>query len=625
MDTAKVGELRELFYEFLNCCSKDSDFFEAKKAFFYFVFFKLLFTEDAPLDTRVFEVASLLGKGQIDKLDYKITGELRARIDDFVSSNLDLSIIHSTYESLTGAKHSKRKLEGIFYTPQEIVSEMLKRTFEISPYSLDKTILDPSLGSGTFLVSAFKILATEHDTKSILKNLYGVDRDELAANLAKLSLIYEAKPNLKPEVAADIVRTNIRHGDALISPTDAPTDLSLQAFDWGESFKPGSFDYIVGNPPYGLSRDNQISEVENTILKQTYKDYRSGKANKYMLFMAKAHQLLNQMGSCTFIVPNSWLGIKSGEKLRKIFLNNHELAELWIYDCPVFQDPNLEAVVFFLNRSKSYDQICIKHFKDLHSAKPIKEISYPISLSLARKEAEIPTIWSNSVTHLIEKLNTSCVDLGSKDSCFSPKIALQAYAEGKGKPEQKKEDITKRIYDYEYKFDKETYPYINGDEVLRDQINWKGNYLRHGPFLADPQPIERFSSPRILVREIINRAPYMLVACYTEETYLYNKSVLHIHLNQTASKSLLKALTVILNSKLASFQILYRGKKSQRKLFPKIVNQDLKNFLIPKDFEETHTSLLGIDLSNNELDQRVYELYSLTKQEIEMLESSLEF
>ena len=43
----------------------------------------------------------------------------------------------------------------------------------------------------------------------------------------------------------------------------------------------------------------------------------------------------------------------------------------------------------------------------------------------------------------------------------------------------------------------------------------------------------------------------------------------------------LLALLGILNSNLASFVIMQRGRKSQRRIFPKIVNDDLKDFPLP--------------------------------------------
>ena len=68
-------------------------------------------------------------------------------------------------------------------------------------------------------------------------------------------------------------------------------------------------------------------------------------------------------------------------------------------------------------------------------------------------------------------------------------------------------------------------------DVMRYQYRHSGSYLKYGPWLAEPQKIERFSGTRILIREIINSAPYILNSCAIEERALYNKSIIHILLS----------------------------------------------------------------------------------------------
>ncbi|XQC06136.1 hypothetical protein ACOAJ8_03300 [Arcobacter cryaerophilus gv. pseudocryaerophilus] len=44
---------------------------------------------------------------------------------------------------------------------------------------------------------------------------------------------------------------------------------------------------------------------------------------------------------------------------------------------------------------------------------------------------------------------------------------LKAYEKGKGNPKQSEEDVKNRIYDYNYKFDENTYKYLDGKDVGR--------------------------------------------------------------------------------------------------------------------------------------------------------------
>ncbi|MCD6102274.1 MAG: N-6 DNA methylase, partial [Candidatus Cloacimonetes bacterium] len=109
-------------------------------------------------------------------------------------------------KSAAEAKRAKRKSQGIFYTPKYIVDFIVTQTLgEVLRKTKRKDIpkikvLDPACGSGSFLIAAYdKILETLEKqnpqislfTKfDILKdNIYGVDLDEQAVEIAQLNLL----------------------------------------------------------------------------------------------------------------------------------------------------------------------------------------------------------------------------------------------------------------------------------------------------------------------------------------------------------------------------------------------------------------------------------------------------
>ena len=127
-------------------------------------------------------------------------------------------------------KISKKKEQGIFYTPPYIVQDILSMGLKefINEKSLDSIknikILDPACGSGAFLISAFNMLKERYEKElkrnisysekvNILKNnLYGVDIDSKAVELTRLNLAMTAfEPNKKLPFL-----NNIREGDSLI-------------------------------------------------------------------------------------------------------------------------------------------------------------------------------------------------------------------------------------------------------------------------------------------------------------------------------------------------------------------------------------------------------------------------
>ena len=198
---------------------------------------------------------------------------------------------------------TKRKKDGVFYTPRYITKYIVENTVgalcaqqkealqineetfapqkrkanrkalldKIEAYRnwlLQLTICDPACGSGAFLNAALEYLHEEHKTIDELKarlfgdaivytdidnsilenNLFGVDINEEAIEIAKLSLwLHTAKKGRK----LSNLSHNIKCGNSLIDDAAVAGD---KAFVWKDEFKTvfdnGGFDVVIGNPPY---------------------------------------------------------------------------------------------------------------------------------------------------------------------------------------------------------------------------------------------------------------------------------------------------------------------------------------------------------------------------------------
>ena len=161
--------------------------------------------------------------------------------------------------------------------------------------------------------------------------------------------------------------------------------------------------------------------------------------------------------------------------------------------------------------------------------------------------------------------------------------------------------------------------------------------MKYGDNLAEPQKLERFSGARVLVREILGKKPTSFHAAFTDQTAIYNKSVLHVILKNKEDEldDHMKALCLILNSSLGDWIITTIGRKSQRSIFRKIVNADLQDFPIPHSFEDSALELskeyaiINSAISNNQLkkvdklqhkiNRLVSESYSLPKHLIKLM------
>lgn len=484
-------------------------------------------------------------------------------------------------------------------------------------------ILDPACGSGAFLNQAFDQLMNEKKNalvqlrnleilintdpdvyesinmtfqqpnlfnndldKSILsENLFGVDLNRESVEISKLSLwLNTANPNKK----LTNLEGNLKSGNSIIDDPEISNEFS---FKWSDEFSSvmdnGGFDIIIGNPPYVLSRDGAFNKKEKLYFSKKY-SLQQDKPNTYLLFIEKAIGLLKHDGYLGFIVPNSWLGIDSATKLRKYLLENTEIKSITNLYGISFPDANVETVVIILKKiNPKSNEIMISNIK----SKKLK-ITYSDSKKIPQKT------WLQNRNYIFDLISDEednlIIDKIYRKSVLLKKIAkpqtgLQAYEKDKGTPKQTKSDVEKRTYDYNYKYDDETYKYLVGNNVKRYHLSWGNEWLRYGKWLAQPRKLSTFSGERILIREVVGKYPHSLLATYETDLYLNNKSILNILPLQKGY--CLKYILAILNSEMISFYFKRKAVKSNRTLFPKITKGDLDTLPIPMVDAKTQREL----------------------------------
>jgi len=192
----------------------------------------------------------------------------------------------------------------------------------------------------------------------LLNNIFGVDIDTQAVEVTKLSLLLKA---LEGETEASIQTTlqifnervlptidaNIRCGNSLIAPDFYDDGLFLtpkeerkiNVFDWQQAFpdifKNGGFDCVIGNPPYGAALD---------IHSQKYLDkkFDIGSTDTAALFLIQAKILLKEFGLNAYIIPKSFTYASNWIKTRNKIIN--EILE--IVDCSkVWNEVKLEMSI----------------------------------------------------------------------------------------------------------------------------------------------------------------------------------------------------------------------------------------------------------------------------------------
>jgi len=253
---------------------------------------------------------------------------------------------------------SKRKSQGIYYTPKYIVEFIVKETLgevlkKTKPKEISKIkVLDPACGSGSFLTATYdKILESVGNqslfTKfDILKdNIYGVDLDAQAVEIAQLNLLLKV---LSQKTKLPTLQHNLRVGNSLIENGNEkykPFDFQNE---FKEVFEQGGFDVIIGNPPY-------IKEYTNRSAFDGLHDspYYQGKMDIWTLFACRAIDLLKDGGYFSFIAPNNWLTNAGASIFRNKILSEGQIIKFVDFgDFKVFKDAGIQTMIFVFKKGK---------------------------------------------------------------------------------------------------------------------------------------------------------------------------------------------------------------------------------------------------------------------------------
>ncbi|SET24481.1 N-6 DNA methylase, partial [Anaerobranca gottschalkii] len=213
--------------------------------------------------------------------------------------NLDLLSIEDDFLGLLYLSlrpEGQKNKKGCYFTPQPVVEDMVEDILGYFP-QIPK-ILDPACGSGNFLLQCYKKLVGKYGKeykKEILENLWGWDIDKIAISLCKINLFLltgEYSENLK-------VANFFQNLD----------DGNLQ----------GSFDLIIGNPPWGY----KFTIEERRNLGFTKKNPESA-----AIFTLKGMNFLKDNGYISFCLPQALLNVKSHRYFRKRILTEHTLIKV---------------------------------------------------------------------------------------------------------------------------------------------------------------------------------------------------------------------------------------------------------------------------------------------------------
>ena len=295
---------------------------------------------------------------------------------------------------------------------QAQLAEIRKEYAALTPDQLK--VIDPCSGSGHILAYMFDVLmkiyesygyTTREAVASIVENnLYGLDIDDRAAQLAYFAVMMKARQydrrffsrGIQPHVYAIAESNHVDsfaleyfcNGDAKLKKAmdtiiselhDAKeygSILTVTPQDWSALYDrfaeitedinmsretalrellplvqvaealAQKYDTVVTNPPY-MGASNMNPKL-NEFIKNNYADYKS---DFFSAFVIHASQMTKQSGYCGFFTPYVWMFIQSYEKMRNYLYNQATIETLIQFEYSAFEEATVPVCTFaFQNR-----------------------------------------------------------------------------------------------------------------------------------------------------------------------------------------------------------------------------------------------------------------------------------
>jgi hypothetical protein len=486
-------------------------------------------------------------------------------------------------------------------------------------------------------------------------NLYGVDLDAQAVEIARLNLLLKAvnQRGLLPPL------DNIRQGNSLIDGSPAelaaafgPAWRDKHPFNWEEEFPQaftltptlplagggqgggGGFDVIVGNPPY--VRPHNLPPEIKAFLWDHFPTF-VGKSDLYCCFIQRAIDLAKPGGLIAFVVSDGWLRLDSFQAIRNYILANCKVIELVDLPDKVFEEASVKTGIFVFQKETSPAK---------RSTHPVRVLELPMSETAPILLQEIPQV-------TFERTHRNVFDLS-----LSPEI--QSF---KRKMESGNQTLAE-LFDIRFGLKtgddatfihttpktKQHKPLLRGENIHRYKLEFAGEYVWYVPkkmrehrTTARPGEPERFEQPKILVRDIGQR-----FECTLDLDNYYVKDVLILTRKRDCLYSL-HYIAGLLNSKAMRFYYettfpTLHVQHSELVTLPirRIAFDDpadvarhdrvvaLVEEMLRRQSEltgaEAHKEDRRYDLARQvgrldaQIDALVYELYGLTEEEIKVVE-----
>ncbi len=539
-----------------------------------------------------------------------------------------------------------RRKQGVYYTPPEIIDFIMAQT--VAACDIIKNpkvkILDPACGCGYFLAKAYDILWDKFgQARSILAekypmndwsddgihrhilqyNLWGADIDQGAVEITVAGLVLK-RPQVKNHLQLNIIVY-----DSLKRPEDIRASLEVKAF-WA-----GSYDYVVGNPPYlsfGLRGVGSLKLEYQDYLRRAYYASAEYKLSYYVLFMQRGIEMLVEGGQLGFIVPDSFLLGRYYSKIRHFLMEHTVINAIAHITAPVFKGAATGYLAICIltkesNHTRHEDcQVNIYQINNMNAfkeARPLCQYRQSYFASLPHNRFRI--FFDLKAKKIIDHLERISTHLGNFASGHTGVRSIS----------RQSDIIADRPYGDSWRRG-----LVSGKQICRYGLKYEGHWLNIDPamlYKGGWQP-DIIQARKILVRQ----TGYTLTACIDDAGFYHLNNIHSFVLRHNRSEIIsLDYLLLLINSRLMAFYYHVISMEFGRsmaqtdietlELLPirvhDSINHQAKELVrimqdcVHEGMGGDNQSIKKAESFDGYLNQLVYRIYELTDEEIAYIES----